>query len=76
MTSKHYDKVKNQIGNKPGKMAKLEKHNKPKSRNYGRSVKKCIFTGTTRGVIRKYGLNICRRYFRLNAKKLGFRRFD
>ena len=75
MVSKDYSKAYNQLKNKPGKWIKYLKHNKPKDRKYGRSTTKCNFTGNTHGVIRKYGLNICRRYFRFNAKKLGFNKF-
>ena len=32
--------------------------------------------GARVGVIRKYALNICRRCFKENAERLGFRKFD
>ena len=76
MTSKDYSKVKNQLGNKPAKWAKYQKHNAPKQRKFGKGVTRCEFTGTTLGVIRKYGLNICRRHFRLHATKLGFKKLN
>lgn len=79
MTAKNFDKVKNQLGSKPAKWAKYVKHNKPvvKSKaGFGKGANKCRFTLTTRGVIRKYGLNVCRRTFRLNAQKLGFKKLD
>lgn len=76
MTAKNYEKTKNQLSSKPAKWQKYVKHNKPKTRTCGKGKVKCRFTGTTRGVIRKYGLNICRRTFRLNARKLGFKKLD
>lgn len=76
MASKDWRKAYVQLQNKPGKWIKYVKHNSPKKRNYGRSVTKCDFTGNTHGVIRKYGLNVCRRYFKNNAKALGFNKFN
>jgi len=76
MTAKNYKKVENQLGSKPAKMNKYEKHNAPIPRNYGSGVTRCDFCGTTRGMIRKYGLKICRRCFRLNATKLGFKKLN
>jgi len=37
---------------------------------------KCRMCGARVGVIRKYGLNICRRCFKESAPKLGFKKFD
>jgi len=76
MTAKDYSKVFAQLDAKPAKKAKYEKHNAPTPRNYGRGVTRCEFCGTTRGHISKYGLNICRRCFRLNATKLGFKKLN
>lgn len=76
MTSKEFSKVKKQLQHKPAKWAKYVKHNKPRDRKFGKSVSRCEVTGTTRGVIQKYGLSICRRTFRLNARKVGFKRLD
>lgn len=76
MTSKNYAKVKNQLGSKPAKWAKYVKHNKPKDRKFGKGVSRCNVTGTSRGVVRKYGLSVCRRTFRLNANKVGFKKLD
>ena len=41
----------------------------------GRGMRVCQRCGTSRGLIRKYGLNICRRCFREIAEDLGFRKF-
>ena len=76
MTTKDYSKVKTQLESKPAKWAKYEKHNAPLARKFGRGVTKCEFCGTTRGHISKYGLSICRRCFRLNATKLGFKKLN
>ena len=76
MTAKNYAKVYTQLESKPAKWAKYEKHNKPNERDYGFGVTRCEFCGTTRGHISKYGLNICRRCFRLNARQLGFKKLN
>jgi len=44
-------------------------------RRFGKGAHKCERCGTFRGVIRKYGLNICRRCFREVAEKLGFKKY-
>ncbi|MCA9486394.1 30S ribosomal protein S14 [Candidatus Woesearchaeota archaeon] len=74
MTSKDYSKVKAQLENKPAKWEKVQKHNAPKERAFGKGVTRCELCGTSRGVIVKYHLKICRRCFRLNAPKLGFKK--
>ncbi len=76
MTSKDYSKVYNQLGSKPAKWGKYVKHNAPKQRDFGKGVTRCEFCASTRGHIGKYGLNICRRCFRLNATKLGFKKLN
>ncbi len=40
----------------------------------GKRAHRCIRCGTTKGVIRKYGLNICRRCIREVYTELGFRK--
>lgn len=76
MTTKNYSKVFNQLDAKPAKKAKYEKHNAPKSRPFGNANTKCDTCGSTRGHISKYGLSICRRCFRQNATKLGFKKLN
>jgi len=76
MTSKNYSKVFNQLDAKPAKKQKYIKHNAPKARDFGFGVTRCDFCGNTRGHIGKYGLSICRRCFRLNATKLGFKKLN
>ncbi len=76
MTTSDHAKVLKQIGNKPGKVSKYEKHNTPKPRKFGENTKKCSFCGRTGGHISKYGLSICRHCFRDNAKQLGFKKYS
>ncbi|MFH1209577.1 MAG: 30S ribosomal protein S14 [archaeon] len=51
------------------------KHNQPKKRRCGQSTKKCKLCGRTHAHVQKYGLEICRQCFRLNAKKMGFKKY-
>lgn len=41
----------------------------------GKGTRLCRNCGTARGLIRKYGLFICRRCFREMAESIGFRKF-
>ncbi|RLN13772.1 hypothetical protein BBJ28_00013585 [Nothophytophthora sp. Chile5] len=41
-------------------------------RNYGKDSRHCRVCKTTRGLIRKYHLNMCRRCFRERANDIGF----
>ena len=50
--------------------------NKPKERKYGKALHKCVRCGSTRGVIRKYGLYYCRKCFREIAKELGWKKYE
>jgi len=45
------------------------------SRFRGKGTRKCRFCGSARGVIRKYGLNVCRRCFHEMGEGIGFRKF-
>lgn len=76
MTTSNHTKVLKQIGAKPGKRAKYEKHNKPKQRKFGESVRKCVRCGRTGAHIRRYGLHVCRQCFRENAVDLGFKQYS
>lgn len=71
-----YRKVFKQLNVKPAKKQKFIKHNKPKDRAFGGSARKCKMCGSPRAHIRTYGLGLCRRCFRNNAKKLGFKKFN
>ncbi len=57
---------------KPGTLAKILKHNKPKDRKFGKGAIRCAICGSHERVIRMYGLYICGRCFREHAKELGF----
>lgn len=37
--------------------------------------RRCESCGSARGLIRKYGIMICRRCFREKAEKMGFRKY-
>ena len=60
----------------------MAKEKKGKKKGYGnidrykgKGTRVCRNCGATRGLIRKYGLNICRRCFREVGEKLGFRKY-
>ncbi len=40
----------------------------------GRGLRKCRICGTSRGLIRSYGLYVCRRCFRDIAEDMGFKK--
>ncbi|MEK6951585.1 MAG: 30S ribosomal protein S14 [Nanoarchaeota archaeon] len=52
------------------------KHNAPKKRTTGASLKKCVRCGRTHAHIQKYGLNLCRTCFRECAPSLGFKKYN
>lgn len=41
----------------------------------GEESRVCRICGNKNGVIRKYGLNICRKCFREKAEELGFKKY-
>ncbi|XP_025104605.1 40S ribosomal protein S29 [Pomacea canaliculata] len=45
-------------------------------RRYGPGSRYCRVCNNTHGLIRKYGLNICRRCFRQYAADIGFKKLD
>jgi small subunit ribosomal protein S14 len=45
-------------------------------KEYGKGIRTCKMCGTNQAIIRRYGINICRRCFRENAKKLGFKKYN
>ncbi len=71
-----HDKVFKQLKIKPAKLKKYIKHNAPKKRSCGRSLRTCERCGRVRGHIRKYGLNFCRQCFREIATKIGFKQYS
>ncbi|MBW2979985.1 30S ribosomal protein S14 [Candidatus Woesearchaeota archaeon] len=76
MTYSDYKKVFKQLRAKPVKLKKFMKHNAPKERECGRSIRRCRRCGRIRGHIKKYGLDLCRQCFREVATKLGFKKYS
>jgi small subunit ribosomal protein S14 len=76
MTTTHYTKMLNQIKGKPAKVAKYNKYNVPRTRKFGRSVKRCRRCGQTAARTSKYGLNYCRQCIREVAQKIGFKKYN
>jgi len=48
---------------------------KEKKKIYGRN-KGCERCGRKRGLIRKYGLHLCRQCFREKAEEMGFKKYS
>lgn len=44
-------------------------------RHNGKDSHRCRVTGTRKGVIRKYGINLSRKSFRERAELLGFKKY-
>ena len=61
---------------KPDKLKKFLKHNKPKERTTGFSLRRCIRCGRFKAHIQKYNINLCRQCFREIAKELGFKKYS
>lgn len=47
----------------------------PKERQFGKGSRACSRCGNKNGLIRRYGLNLCRQCFREVANKLGFKKY-
>jgi len=45
-------------------------------KKFGKATHLCRRCGSTRGVIRKYGLNYCRKCFREVAESIGFKKYS
>ncbi len=76
MSYSNYKKPFKQLKAKPLKLKKYIKHNAPKERSCGRSLKPCSRCGRIGGHVAKYGLNLCRQCFRDIASKIGFKKYD
>ena len=72
MTYSNYNKVFKQLRAKPVKLKKYIKHNAPKKRSCGMSLKRCSRCERIRGHIDKYGLDL----FREIATKIGFKKYS
>lgn len=77
MTYSSHDKVLKQLENKPSKLKKWAKYNKPKDRSCGWAKSKCVRCGRKgRAHISAYGLHVCRQCFREIAVKIGFKKYS
>jgi small subunit ribosomal protein S14 len=76
MTVSDWRKILKQIQNKPEKVARFLKHNKPKERKFGIAKKKCEKCGRIGAHISSYGLNLCRQCFREIAEEIGFKKYS
>ena len=76
MTASDWKKILKQLKNKPVVMKKFLKHNKPRDRKIGISVKKCGRCGRFGAHIKSYGLNLCRQCFREIAEDIGFKKYS
>lgn len=76
MSYSEYSKAFKQLEVKPVKLKKFIKHNSPKKRTFGIAARRCLLCGRIGGHIRSHGLNLCRQCFRLNATKMGFKKYS
>ena len=76
MGASDWRKILNQLKNKPAKLEKFLKHNKPKERKFGITKKRCIKCGRFGAHISSYGLNLCRQCFREIAEEIGFKKYS
>ena len=76
MGASDWRKVTKQLKNKPAKMAKFLKHNKPHDRTRGIASRKCERCGRFGAHISSYGLNLCRQCFREIAVEIGFKKYS
>ena len=76
MTQSNYKKAFKQLKAKPIKLKKFIKHNSPKQRSCGFTIKRCVRCGRIKGHISSYGLDLCRQCFREIAVDLGFKKFS
>lgn len=76
MTASDWRKELKQLKSKPVVMEKFIRHNKPKARKIGISVRKCERCGRFGAHISSYGLNLCRQCFREVATEIGFKKYS
>jgi small subunit ribosomal protein S14 len=76
MTASDWNKILNQLNNKPVVKAKFLKHCKPKERKIGIAVQKCEKCGRFGAHIGSYGLHLCRHCFREIATEIGFKKYN
>ena len=76
MTSSNHEKMFTQLKAKPNKLKKYKKHNAPKERSCGQSLKACTRCGRKKAHLSQYGLHVCRQCFRDYAEDLGFKQYS
>ena len=76
MTASDWRKILKQLKNKPEKMQKFLKHNKPKERKTGIAKKTCERCRRFGAHVNSYGLNLCRQCFREIATEIGFKKYN
>jgi small subunit ribosomal protein S14 len=76
MTASDWKKITVQLKNKPAKLAKFLKHNKPKDRKFGIAAQKCENCGRFGARVGQYNINLCRQCFRELAVELGFNKYS
>jgi len=75
MTVSDWKKLMKPLENKPAKIKRFMKYNKPKDRKFGTSLHPCKRCGRIGAHIGSYNLNYCRQCFREIAKRLGFKKY-
>ncbi len=76
MGASDWKKVTKQLKNKPAKLSKFLKHNKPQERKFGIATQRCERCGRFGAHISSYGLNLCRQCFREIAVEIGFHKYS
>jgi len=76
MTASDWQKITKQLKGKPAVLQKFLRHNKPKDRKTGVSVRKCERCGRFGAHLKQYNLNLCRQCFREIAEEIGFNKYN
>ena len=76
MTASDWKKTTKQLRRKPAVLRKIIRHNKPKERKIGITVKKCERCGRFGAHLNQYNLNLCRQCFREIAEEIGFKKYS
>ncbi len=76
MTASDWKKITKQLRRKPAVLRKFIRHNKPKDRKIGITVKKCERCGRFGAHLNQYNLNLCRQCFREIAEEIGFKKYS
>ena len=76
MTAGDWRKVMKELKAKPLKLKKYKKHNAPRTRSTGLTLKRCGRCGRFGAHISKYHIGLCRHCFREIATKIGFKKYS